>query len=57
MLIRVDRRQFDGLGLVVGQLPAQEPFKREFGIPTLKKPGVKKLTLWYGPFTIKALNV
>jgi hypothetical protein len=44
------------LGLVVGLLPVQEPFKREFGVPTIKKPGVKKLTLWYGPFTIKALN-
>jgi len=53
---RLDRRQFDGLGLVVGQLPGQEPFKREFGIPSVKKPGVKKLSLWYGPFTIKALN-
>jgi hypothetical protein len=41
---------------VAGLLPEQGPFKREFGVPTIKKPGVKKLKLWYGPFDIKALN-
>ena len=53
---QLDRRQFDALGEVAGFLPPQEPFKREFGLPTIKKPGVKKLTLWYGPFDIRALN-
>jgi hypothetical protein len=54
ILTAAERRQLEG---IAGLLPDTEPYKKEFGVPTINKPGVKKLTLWYGPYIIKPANV
>jgi hypothetical protein len=58
-LQNVEKRQLgeilNGLG---AKLPNQKTFKTETDFqPSIKRDGVKRLRLWYGPYKIKALNV
>jgi hypothetical protein len=55
----VERRQLGGLlGGLGAKLPNQKSYKIETNFqPNIKREGVKRLRLWYGPYKIKALNV
>jgi hypothetical protein len=55
----IERRQLGALlGGMGAYLPTQKSFKIETDFqPSIKREGVKRLRLWYGPYKIKGLNV
>jgi hypothetical protein len=44
-------------GMAGRLMQVQKPFKIEDAPTTIHREGVKRINVWYGPYTIKARNV